>query len=61
MGLIGLARAELEYSAPATLSRGLETRLERLQASISAVSDAVTRRYFAQDLPMQWRQGGGGG
>jgi uncharacterized alpha-E superfamily protein len=60
-GLIGLARAELEYSAPATLSRGLETRLERLQASISSVSDAVTRRYFAQDLPMQWRQGGGGG
>ena len=60
-GLVGLARAELEYSAPATLSRGLETRLERLQASISSVSDAVTRRYFAQDLPMQWRQGGGGG
>ena len=41
-GLVGLARAELEYSAPATLARGLETRLERLQASISAVSDAVT-------------------
>ena len=60
-GLVGLARAELEYSAPATLSRGLETRLERLQASISSVSDAVTRRYFAQDLPTQWRQGGGGG
>jgi uncharacterized alpha-E superfamily protein len=60
-GLVGLARAELEYSAPATLARGLETRLERLQASISAVSDAVTRRYFAQDLPTQWRQGGGGG
>ena len=34
-GLVGLARAELEYSAPATLARGLETRLERLQASIS--------------------------
>ena len=56
-GLVGLARAELEYSAPATLARGLETRLERLQASISSVSDAVTRRYFAQDLPTQWRQG----
>jgi uncharacterized alpha-E superfamily protein len=60
-GLVGLARAELEYSAPATLARGLETRLERLQASISSVSDAVTRRYFAQDLPTQWRRGGGGG
>ncbi len=60
-GLIGLARAELEYSAPATLARGLETRLERLQSSISSVSDAVTARYFAQDLPTQWRQGGGVG
>ncbi len=57
-GLVGLARAELEYSAPATLARGLETRLERLQSSISAVSDAVTARYFAQDLPTQWRSGG---
>ena len=54
-GLVGLARAELEYSAPATLSRNLESRLERLQSSISAVSDAVTRRYFAQDLPTLWR------
>jgi uncharacterized alpha-E superfamily protein len=54
-GLVGLARAELEYSAPATLFRDLETRLERLQSAISAVSDAVTRRYFAQDLPTQWR------
>ncbi len=60
-GLVGLARAELEYSAPATLSRGLDMRLERLQASISSVSDAVTRRYFAQDLPTQWRLGGGAG
>ena len=57
-GLVGLARAELEYSAPASLARGLETRLERLQASISAVSDAVTQRYFAQDVPTQWRRGG---
>jgi uncharacterized alpha-E superfamily protein len=60
-GLVGLARAELEYSAPATLSRGLDTRLERLQAAISAVSDAVTRRYFAQDLPVLWHRGGGAG
>ncbi|HWD50965.1 MAG TPA: alpha-E domain-containing protein [Acidimicrobiales bacterium] len=59
-GLVGLARAELEYSAPSTLSRGLETRLERLQGSISSVSDAVTRRYFAQDLPTQWHRGGVG-
>jgi hypothetical protein len=42
------------------LSRGLETRLERLQGSISSVCDAVTRRYFAQDTPTQWRRGGGG-
>jgi uncharacterized alpha-E superfamily protein len=58
-GLVGLARAELEYSAPSSLARDLDRRLERLQSSISAVSDAVTRRYFAQDLPLAWRSGGG--
>jgi uncharacterized alpha-E superfamily protein len=58
-GLIGLARAELEFSAPATLTLGLVSRLERLQGAISSVSDTVTRRYFAQDLPVQWRQGAG--
>ncbi|HTU37550.1 MAG TPA: alpha-E domain-containing protein [Acidimicrobiales bacterium] len=57
--LIGLARAELEYSAPASLARSLDTKLERLQTAISSVSDAVTGRYFAQDLPVQWRQGAG--
>lgn len=56
-GLIGLARAELEYSAPASLASGLPTRLERLQRTISQVSDAVTRRYFAHDLPVAWRRG----
>lgn len=56
-GLIGLARAELEYSAPTSLSAGLATRLERLQRTISQVSDAVTRRYFANDTPTEWRRG----
>ncbi len=58
-GLIGLARAELEYSAPDSLPTGLGVRLERLQRTISAVSDAVTRRYFAHDLPTEWRAGAG--
>ena len=58
-GLIGLARAELEYSPPASLAAGLDSRLERLQRTISQVSDAVTRRYFAHDLPTQWRSGAG--
>jgi len=58
-GLVGLARAELEYSPPATLSAGLDGRLERLQRTISQVSDAVTRQYFAHDLPTQWRSGAG--
>jgi uncharacterized alpha-E superfamily protein len=58
-GLVGLARAELEYSAPATLAAGLENRLERLQRNISQVSDAVTRRFFAHDLPTAWRRGAG--
>ena len=42
-------------------ARGLEARLERLQGSISSVSDAVTHRYFAQDMPTEWRRGGAGG
>ncbi len=54
-GLVGLVRAELEYSAPATLSAGLEHRLARLQRTISQVSDAVTRRYFSHDHPTAWR------
>jgi uncharacterized alpha-E superfamily protein len=59
-GLIGLARAELEYSAPRVLAEGLRLRLDGLQRTISAVSDAVTRRFFAHDLPTEWRRGGGG-
>ncbi|MGO9456547.1 MAG: alpha-E domain-containing protein [Acidimicrobiales bacterium] len=58
-GLIGLARAELEYSPPSSLSTGLARRLDGLQRTISQVSDAVTRRYFAHDLPTQWRRGAG--
>jgi uncharacterized alpha-E superfamily protein len=57
--LIGLARAELEFSAPATLVKGLPERLDRLQRTITSVSDAVTRQYFAHDLPTQWRLGAG--
>jgi uncharacterized alpha-E superfamily protein len=58
-GLIGLARAELEYSAPTTLAVALDLRLDRLQRTISSVSDAVTRRYFAHDLPTEWHRGAG--
>jgi uncharacterized alpha-E superfamily protein len=56
-GLVGLARAELEYSPLDTLRSGLPERLQRLQLSISQVSDAVTRRYFARNLPTEWRRG----
>lgn len=58
-GLVGLARAELEYSPPSALADDLGRRLERLQRTVSQVSDAVTRRYFAHDLPTQWRRGAG--
>jgi uncharacterized alpha-E superfamily protein len=58
-GLLGLARAELEYSSPATLSENLARRLEALQHTVSAVNDAVLRRYFAHDLPTAWRRGTG--
>jgi uncharacterized alpha-E superfamily protein len=56
-GLVGLARAELEYSPPSALAVGLPARLERLQRNISQISDAVTRRFFAHDLPTEWRLG----
>jgi uncharacterized alpha-E superfamily protein len=58
-GMIGLARAELEYSPPSALATQLVKRLDGLQRTISQVSDAVTRRYFAHDLPTQWRRGAG--
>lgn len=58
-GFIGMARAELEYSSPSSLAAGLRVRLERLQRTTSHVSDAVTRKYFAHDLPTAWRTGAG--
>jgi uncharacterized alpha-E superfamily protein len=58
-GLVGLARAELEFSPLEALRLGLQQRLQQLQRNISQVSDAVTRRYFAHDLPTEWRRGAG--
>ena len=55
-GLVGLARAELEFSAPNLLLADLDNKLERLQITCSASSDAVTRRYFTRDVPTEWRQ-----
>jgi uncharacterized alpha-E superfamily protein len=57
-GLVGLARAELEYSHPSALAATLFTRLSRLQRTISQVSDAVTRQFFSHDLPTRWQRGG---
>ncbi len=59
-GLVGLARAELEYSHPAALATTLAARLVRLQRTMSQVSDAVTRQYFSHDLPTRWQRGGDG-
>jgi len=53
-GLVGLARAELEFSAPAMLLVDLDRRLERLLLSCSSASDAVTRRYFTHAAPTEW-------
>jgi uncharacterized alpha-E superfamily protein len=58
-GLIGMARAGLEYSEPSVLAHGLNERLEGLQRTISAVNDTVTRRFFAHDMPTTWRRWGG--
>jgi uncharacterized alpha-E superfamily protein len=58
-GLIGMARAGLEYSEPSVLGHGLNERLEGLQRTISAVNDTVTRKFFAHDMPTTWRRWGG--
>jgi uncharacterized alpha-E superfamily protein len=58
-GLLGLARAELEYSSPARLAEDLPRRLEGLQRTVSAVNDAVSRRYFDHDEPTAWLAGTG--
>lgn len=55
-GLLGLARAEIEHSPPEAFLHELSSRLERLQRSIAAVSDAITRRYFANDQPTAWQE-----
>jgi len=53
-GLVGLARAELEFSAPGMLLHDLGRRLERLLEACSSASDAVTRRYFTHEAPTEW-------
>jgi uncharacterized alpha-E superfamily protein len=58
-GLIGMARAGLEYSEPSVLGHGLNERLVGLQRTISAVNDTVTRKFFAHDMPTTWRRWGG--
>lgn len=53
-GLVGLARAELEFSSPAMLLPDLGRRLERLLSACSSASDAITRRYFTHEAPIEW-------
>jgi uncharacterized alpha-E superfamily protein len=55
-GLVGLARAELEYSAPGTVLHDLPLRLARLQVMCSNASDAVTRRYFTHEALVEWHR-----
>jgi uncharacterized alpha-E superfamily protein len=55
-GLVGLSRAELEFSAPGRILHDLDSRLEGLQITCSAASDAVTRRYFTHEGPTEWHR-----
>jgi len=55
-GLVGLARAELEFSAPGRILHDLDRRLDGLQITCSSASDAVTRRYFTHEGPTQWHR-----
>ena len=57
-GLLGLARAELEFAPPGGLLVDLPTRLADLQATCSVTCEAITRRYFIHTVPTEWRKGG---
>lgn len=57
-GVIGMARAELEYLAPATVLADLPSLLGRLHDACSAASTSVSDRYFSHSPPTQWRRGG---
>lgn len=53
-GLVGLARAELEFAAPGVLLADVDRRLQRLLLACSSANDAVTRRYFTHEAPTEW-------
>jgi uncharacterized alpha-E superfamily protein len=54
---VGLAIAELEFSAPSQLSADLDGLLARLERVISEVSASVGRQYFTDHAPTAWCQG----
>ena len=56
--LLGRTRAELEYRSIGDISADLPGEMERLQRTCAAASDAVTHRYFAHAVTMQWQGGG---
>ena len=58
-GVIGMARAELEYMAPATVLNDLPPLLSRLHDACSAAGTSISHRYFSHSPPIQWRRGVG--
>jgi uncharacterized alpha-E superfamily protein len=51
---IGRARTELEFRSVDELVEDMPDILSSLQRTCSAVSEAVTERYFARDVPPSW-------
>ncbi len=52
--LLGRARTDLEFRSRGDLLENFSEHLEQLQATCSAVSDAVAGRYFPHVAPVTW-------
>lgn len=55
--LIGRARADLQFTTPEQLTRGLPERMEKMQVVVRDASDAVAKRYFEGADAAMWEGG----
>ena len=57
--VIGLARAELEFSHPEEILADIPIKLARLHSACSKASSLITDSYLQHEAPTEWRQGAG--
>jgi uncharacterized alpha-E superfamily protein len=56
--VIGAARADLEYAAPAEEPSSLRSSLAELQAAVSQAHESIASRFFRQSTPVLWSEEG---